>query len=47
MPKGQRLLKSLLVVGVWVGGWWEAEIKYSISPHPFMWPREARQVRDR
>ena len=25
------------------GGW--AEIKYSVCPHPFMSPREARQVR--
>ena len=38
-----RLLKSFF------GGWWVvvvAEIKYSLYPHPFMRPREARRVRD-
>ena len=28
-----------------VGGWW-SEIKYSVSPHPFMSPRETIQVWD-
>ena len=37
MPKGLlRLQKSLVV-----GGWWVAEIKYSVCPRPFMRPREA------
>ena len=34
-----RLLKSFLVGG----GWWVAEIKYSVCPRPFKRPREARR----
>ena len=44
MPKGLQKASKKFSGGGWVGCWW-AEIKYSVCPHPFKRPKEARMVR--